>query len=120
MAAEDICCSIVPYFKVSDENGEEFKKLCQEMVERSRKEPDCLYYGFSFGGNEVHCREGYKNAEALLYHIDNVSDLLERATQLAELSRMEIHGPKSELEKLRGPLEQLTPKYFELEYGFRR
>jgi hypothetical protein len=33
---------------------------------------------------------------------------------------LEIHGPEEELAKLRGPLAELKPKFFTLEYGFCR
>jgi len=39
---------------------------------------------------------------------------------MAELARLEIHGPEEELAKLRGPLAHLKPQFFVLEYGFRR
>jgi quinol monooxygenase YgiN len=120
MATQDQCCTIVPYFTVSDENRQEFLNGCEAFVEATQNEPGCLYYGFSVNGNEIHCREGYKDADALLAHLDNVGALLQEALKIAELSRFEIHGPESELEKLRGPLTDLNPKFFTLDCGFRR
>jgi len=120
MATTDTCCSIVPYFKVPEENLTAFKALCEQFVTKTSNEPDCLYYGFSFEGNEAHCREGYKNAEAALAHLDNVGELLAEVLKIAELTLLEIHGPEQELAKLRGPLADLNPHFFVLEYGFRR
>lgn len=53
-------------------------------------------------------------------HLDNVDDLLQQALDMAEIIRLEIHGPEEELKKLYGPLAQFNPQFFILEYGFRR
>lgn len=120
MSTQDTCCTIVPYFNVPEENLAAFKTLCAQFVDKTRSEDKCLYYGFSFDGNQVHCREGYVDAEALLEHLDNVGSLLQQALKIAEISRLEVHGPQQELDKLRGPLAALKPQLFTLEYGFRR
>jgi len=120
MATIDTCCTIVPYFKVPSQNMAAFKAICEQFVEKTNTEADCLYYGFSFNGDEVHCREGYKNAKAALAHLENVGPTLAEALKISELTRLEIHGPESELAKLRTPLAALNPAFFVLEYGFRR
>jgi quinol monooxygenase YgiN len=120
MPTQDKCCSIVPYFKVSAGNLAGFKELCEQFVAKTKEEPKCLYYGFCFDGDMAHCREGYSGAEGLLAHLQNVGALLEEALTMAELARLEIHGPEEELAKLREPLAHLKPQFFVLEYGFRR
>ena len=120
MATQDKCCTIVPYFKVPAENMAAYRKLCEQFVEKTATEPKCLYYGFSFSGNEAHCREGYADAEGLLAHLDNVGAILQEALKIAEITRLEVHGPEEELAKLRGPLAAFSPQFFTLEYGFRR
>jgi quinol monooxygenase YgiN len=120
MATQDKCCTIVPYFKVPGDKLGEFKALCEKFVEKSHTEPKCLYYGFSFDGDQAHCREGYQDADGLLVHLENVGALLDQALQIAELTRLEIHGTEVELAKLREPLANLKPQFFTLEYGFRR
>lgn len=120
MATKDTCCTIVPYFAVHNGQIQKFKALCEEFVEKTKTEPKCLYYGFSFNGDEAFCREGYENAEGLLAHLENVGSLLERALEISDLSHLEIHGPEEELAKLREPLSKFGPNFFVLEYGFRR
>jgi quinol monooxygenase YgiN len=120
MATQDKCCTIGPYFKVQSGKLEAFKALCERFVEKTSGEPKCLYYGFSFDGDQVHCREGYENAEGVLTHLENVGSLLEEALKISDLTRLEIHGPEEELAKLRGPMAEMKPQFFELEYGFRR
>ena len=120
MATQDHCCNIGPYFRVAPGQLEAFQQLCERFVEKTKSESKCLYYGFSFDGELVHCREGYEDAEGVLTHLDNVSALLEEALQISELTRLEIHGPEAELAKLREPLSNLTPQFFTLQYGFRK
>ena len=45
---------------------------------------------------------------------------MEEALAIAELTRLEVHGPEAELAQLREPLAGLDPRFFTLEYGFRR
>lgn len=118
--AEDNCCSIAPYFEVPEHNMSKFRALTEQFIDKTRSEPGCLYYGFAFNGNSAHCREGYAGAEALLAHLDNVGDLLAQAQEIASLNRLEIHGPETELAKLREPLSALDVSFFVLENGFRR
>jgi len=112
MATQDKCVSIVPYFKVNDGKMDAFKGLCEQFMEKVTSEPDCLYYGFAFNGDEVHCREGYNGAEGALAHLDNVGAVLGEALTISTLTRLEVHGIESELAKLRGPLADHKPTYF--------
>ncbi len=120
MGTEDKCCTIVPYFKVSSDNLEAFKALCEQFVTKTQSEAKCLYYGFSFFEDQVHCREGYEDAEGLLAHLENVGQLLQEALKISDIVRLEVHGPEDELAKLREPLAALNPQFFTLGYGFRR
>ena len=119
MATQGTCCSIAPYFKIHEGQVDAFKRLCEQFVAKAQTEAKCLYYGFSFDGDQAHCREGYEDAEGLLTHLDNVGALLEESLKIADLTRLEIHGPEAELAKLRGPLADLEVQFFTLEYGFR-
>ncbi len=120
MTTQDKCCSLSPYFKVHAGKLAEFKKLTEAFNEKTKTEPDCLYYGFCFDGEIAHCREGYADAAALLHHLGNVDDLLKQALKMSDITRLEVHAPADELEKLRAPLAALKPQMFTLEIGFRR
>ncbi|MBD5778248.1 antibiotic biosynthesis monooxygenase [Pelagicoccus sp. NFK12] len=116
---KDTVVSIHPYFKVHPESHDDFKALLPQFIERTKKEADCLYYSFTQHEDIIHCREGYKNAEALLAHTNSVGELIEKALTIAELLRLEIHGPADELAKLKEPLAALPIDYYVLETGFR-
>jgi len=117
---KDRVVSIHPYFRVSDGKIDEFKDLCEQCMSVTAQEPKCLYYGFSFNGHDVHCREAYQDAEGLLTHLANVDTLLNKALKIAQVTRLEIHAIPEELAKLTEPLAKLAPTYFTLEYGIRR
>ncbi len=120
MATNDTCVTIVPYFKIHSGKLGDAKALCDQCVERTRSEPKCLFYGFSFDGDELHCREGYADATGALAHLENIDPLLKKLLGVADLTRLEVHGPAAELDLLRQPMAGLKPKFFVLEYGFRR
>ncbi len=115
----DDCCSIKPYFKVHLGKLDSFKKLCERFVDQTKKEDNCLYYSFTFHDDEVYCREAYSDADGVLAHLQNVGPLLEEALKIADLTKLEIHGPEKELKKLEDPLAPFHPVFWTLEYGFR-
>jgi quinol monooxygenase YgiN len=104
--------SLHPYFKVPPDKLQMLKDVLPEFVAKTRAETQNLFYEFTINGDEVFCREGYLNAEALLEHLGNVAAMLEAALKMAELIRIEVHGPAAELEKLKGPLAHLNPAWF--------
>lgn len=99
---------------------DEFKVFCEQFVSITAQEPKCLYYGFSFNGDDAHCREAYEGAEGLLAHLANVGAVLNEVFKIAQVTRLEVHGVAEELAKLMEPLSALAPTYFTLEYGIRR
>ena len=119
MATQDECCSILPYFQIHSGKQEAFKELCERLVEKTKDESGCLFYGFSFDGDKAHCREAYKDADGLLTHLANVGTLIDEALLISDITRLEVHGTKDELEKLYDPLSDFNPEYWQLEYGFR-
>ncbi len=113
-------CSIHPYFKVNPEHMHAFDELMNAFIERTEKEEGVIFYGFTCHGNEVFCREGYINAHALLHHIENVSELLDEANKIAELTRLEVHGSEADVTHLREPLAHLQPDFYTFKKGFIR
>lgn len=120
MFKTDTCCTLVPYFEVNEGQLDAFKALGPQFVARTRNEPGCVHYAFSFNGRSAHCREGYDNAEAVLAHLQNVGELLGQALQIAKIVRLEVHAPAAEIDKLRGPMASLNPTFYTLEEGIRR
>lgn len=118
--SNDTCVTLVPYFKVHEGKLDAFKAGCPAFVEATQKEEGVLFYGFSFNGDEAHCREGYRDAAGLLAHLENVGPLLEEALKIADLTKLEVHAPADQIELLRGPLADLNPAFFTMEVGFRR
>jgi quinol monooxygenase YgiN len=112
--------SLHPYFKVHPEKLDAIKAILPQFAEKTATENGNLFYEFSMNGDELFCREAYENAEGLLAHLDNVGALLAEAMKIADLIRIEVHGPASELEKLRKSLAHLNPQFFTLEPSLAR
>jgi quinol monooxygenase YgiN len=104
--------SLHPYFKVHAGKLDQFEAGFARFVELTKSEPKNLFYDFSVNGDEVFCREGYVDAEGLLAHLENVGAVLAEAMTIADLIRLEVHGPAAELDKLREPLAHLKPAWF--------
>lgn len=112
--------SLHPYFKVHSGQMDAVKALLREFVARTTTEPGALYYEFTISGDTVFCREAYVNADGALAHLKNVGDLLQKMVTLADVMRLEVHGPGAELAKLRGPMAAYNPAWFAYECGMRR
>jgi quinol monooxygenase YgiN len=107
--------SLHPYFKVHSGKLDAFKDSLPTFVAKTATEEKNLFYGFTINGDEAFCREGYTDAEGVLTHLDNVGALLAEALKIADLIRVELHGPANELDKLKAPLAHLNPAWFPLE-----
>lgn len=121
MATEDTCVSLQPYFAVKEGEADSVRSYVEKFVELTKSEPGCLYYGFTFNGNTLYCREGYANGAAVLAHVDNVGALLGEMLDSgkAALTDLQVHGPEEELAQLREPLAGFNPSFWVLKYGFR-
>jgi quinol monooxygenase YgiN len=107
--------SLHPYFKVHPGKLEAVKAGFLRFVEKTETEKKNLFYGFTVNGDEILCREAYTDAEGVLEHLDNVGDLLAEMLTMSDLTRVEVHGPAAELEKLKKPLAHLNPAWFVIE-----
>ena len=112
--------SLHPYFKVHPGKLDAFKAGLPAFVEKTKTEEKNLFFDFTINGDEVLCREGYTDAEGLLAHLANVDAPLKEALKIADLTRLEVHGPAAELDKLKGPLAELKPTWFVRDRGIDR
>ena len=107
--------SLHPHFKAHAGKLEEIKTALPRFIEKTAQEKANLFYGFSINGDEIFCREGYIDAAGVLAHLDNIGALLAKTLTMADLTRVEVHGPAAELEKLKEPLAHLNPAWFAVE-----
>ena len=120
MADHSNVVSIHPYFQIREGKEEVVKALLPEFVAKVEKEEAALYYDFTLHGNELFCREAYVGAAGALAHVENVGPELEKLFTLAEITRIEVHGPADELEKLKDPFAELNPSWWEYRCGLSR
>lgn len=112
--------SLHPYFKVHPGKLETVKAAFPRLVEKTSTEKKNLFYEFTVNGDEMFCREGYTDAEGVLAHLDNIGALLAEMLTMADLTRLEVHGPAAELGKLKEPLAHLNPVWFAIEASVRK
>ena len=117
MADHSNVVSIHPYFKIHEGKLDEVKALLPEFVAKVENEEKALYCNFTLHDHELFCREGYVGAEGALAHIENVGPELDKLLELVEISRIEMHGPAAELEKLKEPFAALNPTWWEYQVG---
>ena len=118
----DTTCTFCPYFKIHEGKEEEWKENCKEFYKLTKTEPDAIFYGFSFTADgQALCREAYKSGAALLHHLENVDAPLKAALAISDLTRLEFHGPASEVEVVREALTPLGCVFFTLDnLGFKK
>lgn len=109
--------SLHPYFKIHPGKLPDARALLDIFVTKTTTEADCLYYEFTQADDIVFCREAYKNAAAVLQHLENVGPELGEMLKLSDMLRLEIHGPGSELDLLRQPLAELPVQWFVYQCG---
>ena len=120
MSTFDNAVSIHPYFKIQEGQMEACKSFLAQFNERVANEEKCLYYNFTFKGDEMFCREAYRDAEGVHAHLENCGPVLAEFLKIAEVTRMELHGPAEELEKLKETFAAFNPDYFISECGIGR
>ena len=120
MNPNECAVSLHPYFKVHAGKLDTAKVLLREFVAKTETEEKAVYYEFTISGDEIFCREAYVGADGVLAHLANVGPVLDKMQLISTLTRLEAHGPAAELEKLRGPLGDLNPRWFIYECGFSR
>jgi quinol monooxygenase YgiN len=112
--------SLHPYFKAHAGKRDACLALLPTFVAATQPDTDCLYYEFTTQGDEIFCREAYTSGAAALAHLTTVGPLLEQMLSMADLTRLEIHGPAAELELMKPVLAGLNPAWFELACGVTR
>ncbi len=112
--------SIHPYFKAHQGKLDAMKAFLPGFIATTRSETKNLYYDFTLNDDELFCREAYLDADGLLEHLERVGPKMRELLLIADLTRVEIHGPVAELEKLKVPLAPLKPSWFAYHSGVQR
>ncbi len=112
--------SIYPYFQVHPGKLDAVRPLLARFIAKTETEKNCLWYNFTLDGDVVHCREAYVGAQGVIEHLDNVGALVEEMLTMSDLARLELHGPATELDKLRERCAPLNPAWFVSQCGISR
>lgn len=120
MSTFDNAVSIHPYFKIHEGQMEACKSFLARFNELVANEEKCLYYNFTFKGDVLFCREAYKDAEGVQAHLENCGELLGEFLKIADVLRVELHGPADVLEELKPTFVDFNPDYYICECGIGR
>lgn len=86
-------------FSLQDGAQETFKNKLDEAITLVKaNEPGALNYQFYFNDDETKCyvMEQYADSAAMMFHLSNVSGILNEILQISTLTRLEIFGALSE------------------------
>jgi len=117
MSTFDNAVSINPYFRIRAEDMEACKGFLARFCKLVSAEENCLFYNFTLMGDVVCCREAYRDAAAVVAHLENCGAALGEFMGIAELLRIEVHGPAGELDKLKPAFAAFNPEYYVSECG---
>jgi quinol monooxygenase YgiN len=120
MSTFDNAVSIHPYFKIHEGQMDACKSFLAQFNEKVANEEACLHYNFTLKGDVLCCREAYHHADGVQAHLENCGELLGEFLKIADLTRIEVHGPADELEKLKPTFADFNPEYFVCECGIGR
>ena len=81
---------------VNDGKLDAFEGIARTMIAGTLKEPGALSYEWYFSGDRKRCRliEDYKDAEAVLAHIESpvVRELVPKLLEVSTLTGFEVYG----------------------------
>lgn len=106
----DETLSVLVYWNIRDYGR--FLAGVKDFQHLTKQEAKVKYYGFCMSGARAICREGYDCAEGFLEHLANVDGPLKAAMEVADVTRVEVHGPVKEVEKLREPLSSFPAVFW--------
>jgi len=118
MSTYERSVSINPYFKIKEGQMDACKQSLATFNDLvSSNESGCLFNNFTFNGDVMCCREAYVDAGAVVAHLENCGAALGEFLKVADLLRIELHGPAEELEKLKPTFADFNPEYFVYDCG---
>jgi quinol monooxygenase YgiN len=120
MSTFDNAVSIHPYFKIKEGQMGACKSFLAQFIEKVVNEEKCLYYNFTFNDDVMCCREAYQDADGVQAHLENCGALLGEFLKIADLVRIELHGPAEALETLKPTFADFNPEYFTCACGIGR
>jgi len=110
-------CTMTPHYTIKDWG--ETRPLMQSILNKSSAEPGCTYFGWAKAGEKLHSKESFVDGAALQAHVEGVRPLIDAMvnSNAVTLDRMELTGPKAELEKVKTLVADLKPDFLEIEDG---
>eukprot|EP00694_Reclinomonas_americana_P002413 EC787874.1.p2 GENE.EC787874.1~~EC787874.1.p2 ORF type:complete len:141 (+),score=61.85 EC787874.1:29-424(+) len=103
----DTIVTITPIYRIAAANVTEFVDVYLATdIELVQKETKLLMYAPALRelpNGDVDClfREGFESAEGVIEHLANIHHLMAEISRLGSMQKIECHGPRSEIDKLK-------------------
>jgi len=123
----DTHITVLAQFEFPQDKVDQFENMFPKFYQTTKTgagSAGCLYYGFGISGCTVYLRKGFTDAEAAFLHDEDVQDLREYQwikkivmEQAPEGYKMNVVGPKAELEKMKRKQSYQGATFWELDSG---
>ena len=112
--------TIQPTFTVQDWSKAE--PIMAEFTDKTSKESNCIYYGWTRSGDKLFCREAYSSANGVLEHLENVGPCVDKllGDGIATLDRIELHGPMGQVQPCKETMNGFGTIYYNVDSGFQK
>merc|ERR1719419_1590780 len=108
----DHCIMMCPYFMVKPNEFGVWKAKADAFYKAAEETDDLLFYGMGFNDGGVHIRQGYRNASALIDHLQRADKPMTDALKNCKLAKVDVYGPKSQLNKVKKVMTKIGDCYF--------
>jgi len=94
-------------------------KCVENMLKQVQNEPNTLYYNFSFNHDKTkaYVREGYKNGQAMIYHLTTAAEKVKAFAPFCKFTKVECRGTKEDWEVAKGHAEPMGAEFWEIAKG---
>mmetsp|Transcript_159670 Transcript_159670/g.291372 ORF Transcript_159670/g.291372 Transcript_159670/m.291372 type:complete len:594 (+) Transcript_159670:96-1877(+) len=113
----DTTVTLFSYYDYADGNRSHVEAIMAGVITLTKEEPGNLFYGWAHRDTGYVIKDCYVNAQAYLDHVLNMQQLRQNAAKVYSLTKVEVHGPAKELEKLKTVLSASTTTYWAAEQG---
>ena len=104
-------------FQFGPGHAQEMKEICRSAVDLARAEEGTLSFDqyFSPDDSAMLSLEVYRDCDALMAHLGNASENVQRVEEISKVTRFEVFGDADG--RVREAFEPLNPQYFSHQSG---
>uniref|UniRef100_A0A7S1WPZ4 Uncharacterized protein n=1 Tax=Alexandrium catenella TaxID=2925 RepID=A0A7S1WPZ4_ALECA len=109
----DHAVTMIPHFTFPEGKRDDFKKHAVSFKQVSVKTSDTLFYGVCHKEGGACIRQGYRSASSMVSYIRESQTAMTEVTQFATLQRVEVHGTRRQLVKVKKQMTKVSTVHIE-------